>query len=276
MLMATCLSALGQSKKVQLLLLSSDHLTQLYSEEYPNTDVFTSQNQKQLTDFVSLIAPFRPDMIGVEDTPDDQPETDSLYALYRQDRLHLPALPNGRSEIYQIAFRMGKTAGLDEITCVNYRGGTSQSILDNGENIELYQQEGQELRQLVMEKYAALRRGTLSLKDYLIFLNQPAAYQKVHHLRYITPAKVRNGTFTHPDEMVDTAFIDAAYIGAELISVFKNRDYKIYSNIVINQMAKEAKRILIVIGAAHVESLRTIFSGDPDYEIVDPNDYLQP
>lgn len=270
------LTAFGQTEKIQILLLGSDHLNQVYHEDYPNTDVLTSSNQKQMQELASLIAPFQPDMIGIEDTPDYQNTTDSLYVLYRDDALDLRTLESGRREAYQLAFRIGKQASVDEITCVNYKGGTSQGILANGDNIERYQQEGQELRQLVMEKYAELRSGELSLKDYVVFLNQPATYQKVYHLRYITPAKVRNGFFENPDEMVDTAFVDPQYIGAELISVFKNRDYKIYSNIVVNQMAKKAKRILIVIGAGHLESLKSIFSGDPDYEVVNANDYLQP
>lgn len=32
--------------------------------------------------------------------------------------------------------------------------------------------------------------------------------------------------------MIDMAFINPKYIGAELTSTFKNRDYKIYSGIV--------------------------------------------
>ena len=67
-------------------------------------------------------------------------------------------------------------------------------------------------------------------------LNQPEVYNLVYRLRYITPARVVNGRFTNPDAMVDTAFVNPKYIGAELISVFKNRDYKIYSNIVVQAL----------------------------------------
>ncbi|HEX2609319.1 MAG TPA: DUF5694 domain-containing protein, partial [Flavisolibacter sp.] len=103
---------------------------------------------------------------------------------------------------------------------------------------------------------------------------QPDTYKRIYHLRYITPSRITNGVFTKPDEMVDTAFINKKYIGAELTSIFKNRDYKIYSNIVTTKMAVQPKRILLIIGVAHIGSLRSIFRDDPEFELVDINKYL--
>lgn len=264
----------GQQSKTKILILGSDHLSQVYHNDYPSTDVFSDTNQKSLKSFNNTIKAFQPDMIGIESTPDQQQEIDSLYQLYLEDKLNLKTVEYGRSEKYQIAFPIGKSSGVDQIACINYKGGTSQSVLDNGDNIQIYKNEGKELGKIVMEKYGQLRQGTLSFKQYLTFLNQPENYGKIYRLRYITPAKVRNGRFKNPDKMIDTAFIDREYIGAELISVFKNRDYKIYSNIVTNQMQKGTKRILIVIGVGHVESLKSIFKSDIDYEVVDAIDYL--
>jgi hypothetical protein len=149
-------------------------------------------------------------------------------------------------------------------------------VLSNGKNIELYKNETTELRKVVGNTYAALQSGTLSFKDFLIFINQPQIYNKVYHLRYVTPARVTNGTFTNPDEMIDTAFVNPQYIGAELISVFKNRDYKIYSNMVTTQLNQKAKRILLIIGVAHIGSLTSIIRDDPEYTLIDASRYLKP
>ena len=264
----------AQDANIHILIVGSDHLSQVYKEDVPNTDILMAKNQNEIEIFTGLLEKFNPDMIGIEDTRDLQSQTDSLYNLYKLNKLELNTLADGRSEKYQIAYRIGKNVGIDKISCINYKGGTSQDILDNGDNIEIYKNEGKELRDLVIKKYGDLYSGELSLKDYLIFLNQPETYKKVYHLRYVTPAKVRNGTFKNPDDMVDVDFVDNEYIGAELISIFKNRDYKIYSNIVKNQMEQNAQRIIVVIGVAHIESLKKIFSGDPDYKIIDANDYL--
>lgn len=92
---------------------------------------------------------------------------------------------------------------------------------------------------------------------------------------YITPARVTNGTLK-ADPMVDSAFINPDYVGAEFISVFKNRDYKIYSNVVTTQLARQGKRLLVIIGQRHVGSLQSIFRDDPEYKLVDANAYLKP
>ncbi|WP_410493122.1 DUF5694 domain-containing protein [Catalinimonas alkaloidigena] len=65
------------------------------------------------------------------------------------------------------------------------------------------------------------------------------------------------------------------YIGAALISVFKNRDYKIHSNIVTKQLKKDAERISIIIGVGHIDSLKSIFRDDSACELVDANTYLK-
>lgn len=268
------LTGSGQAQKTDIMLVGSDHFNQTYKKDNPNTDILLPGQQTDLNAFVKLIIPYRPDMIMVEVLPEKQEQIDSLYALYRQNNLQLDAMEDGRSEVYQLAFRLAKQLGLPKIYCVNAPGGTSQSILDNGDNINLYKEEGLALRAMATEKMKALQEKKISFKDYLVFLNQPETYNKVYRLRYITPARVINGTFKKPDAMVDTAFINPKYIGAELTSVFKNRDYKIYSNMVTTQLKTKARRVLLLIGSAHIGSLRSIFRDDNEYNLVELNKYI--
>lgn len=267
----------AQSNKTEILLLGTDHLSQTYDQANPNpnTDALTPVNQQSIGEFLALVEKFDPDMVMVEQLPDRQAEVDSLYALYLKNKLDVESLEYPRHELYQLAFRIGKNAGVKEIACVNYKGGTSQGILDNGDNIEIYQNETKALRNIVKEKYEGLNNGTLSFKAFLTFLNQPEAYNMIYRLRYMTPARVRNGTFTDPDEMVDVDFIDTEYIGAELISVFKNRDYKIYSNILQHKLQDNPQRILLIIGVGHIGSLKSIFRDDYEFEVIDANEYLK-
>ena len=90
---------------------------------------------------------------------------------------------------------------------------------------------------------------------------------------YCTPARVTNGTL-RPDPMVDAAFINPQYVGAEFISVFYNRDLKVYSNIVTTQLATKQTRQLLIIGARHVGSLQGILENDPGYQVVPTARYL--
>lgn len=261
--------------QAEILLLGTDHLSQLFKKDLPTTDVFTPKRQREVETVVGLLARYRPDAILVEVLPEHQPRLDSLYTLFQRGKLNLSDLDDGRSEVYQFGFNLGKRLGLPGITAVNAPGGTSQGILDSGRGIERYRDETAALRAYVKGLTARFQAGTLTLGDYLTALNEPATVQLTHHLVYITPARVTHGTLK-ADPMVDSSFIHPAYVGAEFISVFKNRDYKIYSNVVTNPLAQPGKRLLLIIGQRHVGSLRSIFRDDPEFKLVDANAYLKP
>ncbi|MCR5888871.1 DUF5694 domain-containing protein [Hymenobacter sp. J193] len=268
-------ATLAQTAPTEVMIAGSDHLNQIYSKDYPTTDVLTAKGQQDIGRFTAALARYKPDMLVVESLPEEQAEVDSLFALYRQDKLNLMTLPGGRSEVFQVAFRLGKQLGLNKIYCTNAPGGTSQGILRTGQNIELYQQAQQELSKVAGGLKTQLQQGALSLYDYEVAINQPELYNQVYRLRYVTPARVVNGRFTKPDAQVDTAFINPKYIGAELISVFKNRDYKIYSNIVVQALQTKPRRVLALFGAAHIGSLQSIFASDPAFRVVESKKYLK-
>jgi hypothetical protein len=274
-LLLISLSLSAQTPKIDLLILGSDHLAQIYNKDFPTTDILMPRAQDDIKKFSSSFAAYKADMVMVEVLPNYQQEIDSLYSLFIKDKLELHNLPDGRSEVYQIAFRIAKQSNINKIHCVNAPGGTSQGILENGHNIGLYKDFGSEVRSLAVSKLTGLRNGALSFSEYLAFLNQPDIANMIHKLRYVIPARVTNGKFKNPDAMVDTAFINPRFIGAELTSVFKNRDYKIYSNIVTAQMEQRSMKILLVIGVAHIGSLKSIFRDDDEYNIVDALKYIK-
>lgn len=257
------------------MLLGSDQLSQLYEEENPHTDVLTKKRQQENELVIGLLEEFGPDAIMVEELPEQQAYTDSLYVGYRENRLALADIPYGRNEIDQIGFQLGNSLGHKQIYCVNSLGGTSQSVLNNGTNIAVYQEAIARTRKVAGEKAKQIEDGSLSLLEYLQFLNEPETIQLTHYMRYLAPARVTDGTFTNRDSMIDTAFINPKYIGAELTAVFKNRDYNIYSNILTTQMREKSKRIVLIIGQTYVGSLQSIFRDGPAYTLVEANSYLK-
>lgn len=259
---------------VAVMLVGSPHLAQLYKPANPHTDVLTATRQAELQAVCSQIQKFRPDAILVEELPERQARLDSLYARYRQNQLDLNTLPDGRSEIYQLGFVLGKRLGLARIYCVNAPGGTSQSILHEGTNIKLYQEATAEHRAYGAPLMQQWESGSLPMGGLLGFVNSPALLQQLHTLVYRTPARVTDGTLK-PDPMVDAAFVNPHYVGAEFISVIYNRDLKIYSNIVTTQLATRSSRILTLIGARHIGSLQGILRTDPAYQVVEATAYLK-
>lgn len=137
-LLGLSITTYAQRKNTDILILGSDHLAQLYKNDNPNTDILLPKRQTEIKEISTLVASYKPDMVMVEVLPENQREIDSLYSLFLQSKLNFGDLANGRSEVYQLAFRISKQLNLSKVYCVNAPGGTSQSILDNGENIELY------------------------------------------------------------------------------------------------------------------------------------------
>ncbi len=256
------------------MMVGGPHLAQVYKPNNPNTDVLTTKRQAELSAVCDQMQRFQPDAIMVEELPERQVRMDSLYTLYRQGKLDLNTMPNGRSETYQLGFVLGKRLGLERIYCVNAPGGTSQSILHQGTNIKLYEDATAEHRAYGAPMLQKWESGNLTMANLLSFVNSPALLQQLHTLVYRTPARVTDGTLK-PDPMVDAAFISPHYVGAEFISVIYNRDLKIYSNIVTTQMASRSARILTIIGARHIGSLQGIFRTDPAYQVVEASTYLK-
>ena len=264
----------GASAPISILLLGSNHLSQLYKANNPNSDVLTPRRQAEMASLCDQLQRYRPDGILVEELPENQGRIDSLYRLYRQDKLDLNTMPGGRNEVYQVGFVLAKRLGLPGVHCVNAPGGTSQSILHTGKNIELYEQATKEWRAFSPSIDQPLLAGTMTMAQYYRALNEPAIRQRLHTLVYRTPARVTDGTLK-PDPMVDAAFLTPRYVGAEFISVLYNRDLKVYSNIVTTQMATHQQRQLLIMGLRHMGSLKGIFSTDPVYQVVEANAYLR-
>ncbi|WP_139925222.1 DUF5694 domain-containing protein [Hymenobacter sp. DG01] len=257
-----------------IMLVACPHLSQLRKTDKPTTDVLTPPRQAEIRAFLGQLQRFRPDAIMVEELPQEQPRIDSLYALYRQDKLDLSTLPGGRSEVYQLGFALGKRLGLERIYCVNSEGGTSQSILHEGKNIKLYEDATTEHRVYYAPVVQKWESGEVSMSGLLYFLNSRPMLEQLHTMVYRTPARVTDGTLK-PDPMVDASFIKPHYVGAEFISVIYNRDLKIYSNIVTTQLATGSARILTVIGGRHVASLQGILGTDPAYRVVPATAYIR-
>lgn len=275
-LLLFAVSAMAQQPApTEIVLLGSDHLAQVYKPGKPFTDVLTPNAQKSMAEFNAAIALFAPNVIMIEELPEKQGQIDSLFTLYKNGKLDPATLKDGRSEIFQIAFPLAKKLGHQKVYCVNAAGGTSQSVLNNGDNIALYTIETAKLRKISGIKNGELLQGKIGFKEYLGFLNQQDTYNKIYHLKYITPARVTNGTFHEPEAAIDTSRIDKKYIGAELSSIWKNRDYKIYSNIATLQIALQPKRMLLLIGVAHIGSLKSILRDDPEFSFIEAATYVK-
>ena len=123
---------------------------------------------------------------------------------------------------------------------------------------------------------SCFKAGSLSLKDFLRFLNAPSVLDWAYRVLFVAPLGVRNGAFTSPPTAyVDTAYVNNKYIGAEFVSVFMERELKIYSNIVNIAAEQKAQRVLVIMGHRHAAALPKLFRNDPAYKTVTALEYLK-
>ncbi|MGI4835594.1 MAG: DUF5694 domain-containing protein [Janthinobacterium lividum] len=265
----------SQPAKIQVLVVGSDHLSQLYNQQ-PQSDVFSPKKQAELAQVRARLARFRPDLILLETEPKEQGRLDSLYALYQKGTLQLASLPGGRSEGYQVGFALAKQLGLPSPKAVDYYAATSQSLLSTGTNIAAFAQDLKLLQAITRPLRRLVQHDSLSLYDYLALANQPALIALVHRVQFNTPALVMQGTFAAGGvNTVDLGKVDTEYIGAHFITLFYNRNLKIYSNILRAQQQSQAQRVLVLFGVAHVGVQEELFAANPAYQVVHAATYLK-
>ncbi|HVG12728.1 MAG TPA: DUF5694 domain-containing protein [Flavisolibacter sp.] len=258
-----------RGSKTEILLLGSTHFNQDRYKNNPKADLFSPTRQAEVAALIKNLKAYKPDLILVERTPEEQITLDSLYALYQAGKLALQDLPHGRSEQYQFGFRLAKELKLERIFGADYYESVSSRILTEGSNIQYFQKELDAFSQVGREADTRFQEGRLSLKDFLLFINTPSVLDLAYRVMFLNPARVRNGRFTNaPAQYVDSACITPAYIGAEYISLFYERELKIYSNIVTTQLDQKSKRILLIMGHRHAAVLTKIFEEDPAYKVI--------
>ena len=259
--------------KVQIMLLGSVHFSQFHKPAVASQNFFGTQRQQELAEVNKLLQQFKPDMVMVEVAPQNQGEIDSLYNLYIADKLDLTQIEGGSSEIYQLGFQMAKALHHKQLHGVDYYQSTSQSLLSDGQHMAIYRnglENFQKTTRGITEQFLV---GNMSVGKFLYTLNKPETIELSHHQFYNLPAYVQNGSFRSYDGL-NKSEIDTTQIGAEFISLFYERNLKIYSNILNAQLKNEGKRILLLMGQTHIGVLQDIIDNNPAYELVHVNDYL--
>lgn len=268
-------SSFSQEKsKVKITLLGTFHFSQVHNSENKNTNFFGESVQTDVEQVIAKLKAYKPDQIYIEREPKIQKSVDSLFLLYRSDKLKLKDIKNGSGEVYQIAFRLANELDLPAPSCVDYYQSTSQSLLNFGNNIEKYQMALQDFQQLGRNVVGDFIKGKSSLSTTLALMNTTQNITKSHRLLFNIPAYVKDGGFKNYKN-IDSTLVDKRYIGAEFITLFYERNLKIYSNILNTQLENGGKRILLIVGQTHVGVLQELLANNPDFEVVPINNFLK-
>jgi hypothetical protein len=264
-----------KSGPIEVLVVGFDHLNSLYNKQ-PESDVYSPKKQAELAKLRAQLARFRPEAIMLEAEPREQPRLDSLYERYRAGQLVFTTLPEGRGERYQVGFALARQLRLPAPRGIDYYAATSQNLLSTGRNISYFRRDWQQLQAASRPLRRQVQHDSLSLYDYLALANQPALVKLIHRATFNTPALVTSGTFSPSGtNTVDLGRVDTAYAGAHYITLFYNRNLKIYSNLLRAQQQTQARRVLIMMGLAHVGVLEELFAANPGYRVTHAAKYLK-
>lgn len=236
---------------------------------YHNLDVVKTEKKNQISvldepyqsEIVAIskaIEEYNPTIIAIEVTPDRQHRIDSLFLLYKSDRLIL-----GKDETDQLAFRLGKDLNLNKIHCVNDFGKHYDNILSIFND---------SIRSLKFEDYFLKSRDTIYGKaptgkkvtgiiDELYEINKPDAISESLAIYLLNPFKYEEepGDFTGVDFETGRWF---------------NRNLRIFRNIQRIPHTDD-DRILLIIGAGHLNLLNIFFDVSNEFELVSPLPYLE-
>lgn len=270
---------------VETMLLGTYHFNNPGADEL-NTEVddyFSDQRQKEMAEVVKQLAKFRPTKIYVEVLPEYQELIDERYSAFVKGELDLKELRNGRSETYQLGFRIAKACDLPGVNCVDAPGAwLGRNVNETAD--ELMPEFYSKVREVMVERNEEENERLLanSIRENLIAMNETRSIM-ANHSYYnqlstlvADPSKPAGIEFDEK-EVEDTTYmmigVEQQNIGAELVGKWYTRNIKIFSNM-IRSIEKDDERILVIFGQGHIRPIQHFFEDHPTFELVSPIDYL--
>lgn len=251
-----------QLPQVQVMTIGTFHFS------YPNLDLVQTRPEDQISvldepfqsEIIAIskaILEFQPTIIAIELPPARQARIDSLYLLYLVDHFQLPT-----GEEYQLGFRIGRMAGVDRIYCIDDFGRAYDNILELWDDDERRTRLGAHMRQVRRDlNLQDLAPKVTGIIDELTWRNQPENIRD-------NLAIYLYGTFTYEEEPGD-------FTGVDLESGrWFNRNLRIFRNVQRIPRGPD-DRILMIVGADHLNLLNIFFDISWEFELVSPLPYLE-
>ena len=233
-----------------------------YKPKYP-FNILDKNRQIELNELLNKISLYKPTKILLEC---NRIKSDSIInERYKKFLAGNFNIDNETNEIYQIGFKLAKKLNLKRVYCsdANAEWFGVELDWDNYDEASYLKSKGQykKANRYDYESFYEMEdslKTVQTLTEHLIWLNNPANRLKDHQA-YLT------------------SIIEGAgdnYLGADNIARWYRRNLRIFANAYdITDFDKE-ERLLLIYGAGHVWQLRQFFIDSPDFDYVEPNDYL--
>lgn len=283
---APAIAKRNADQTIQTMLLGTYHFNNPGADEL-NTEVddyFSDKRQEEIAQVVEKLRQFKPTKIFVEVSPKYQPLMDERYQAYQKGELDLKTLKNGRSETYQLGFRIAKACQLSGVVCVDAPGAwLGRDVNEVAERLmpEFNKTVRDEMKRINDEENVKMLKKTIG--ENLVEFNKTRSIM-MNHAYYnqmsvlvadpAKPSKLEFDSLKKDGNETMMIGVEQNNIGAELVGKWYTRNIKIFSNIV-RKVEKDDERILVIFGQGHIRPIKHFCEDHPVLELVSPNTYLE-
>ncbi|MGD6781439.1 DUF5694 domain-containing protein [Sutcliffiella horikoshii] len=242
--------------KPSIMILGTDHFEKTTVQDYAKTDeleIFSQRKQLEIGKIITSLKEYSPTKIVLEYPLKYHSKLTDQYQDYLAGKLKLSA-----NERHQIGFRLAKELGHANIFAVDWN--EEEGVPDiftymQRQETERSKKIFNDLEKIIAE--ANEKSQTLTIKEYLIFLNEPHQVRKNHQL-YMDIAMI--GDNDNP-------------IGAKWVANYwYYRNLLIYKN--IKSLACDNDRLLVIYGVGHLHLLNQLVLEADNFIIEYVADYL--
>jgi hypothetical protein len=235
-------------QKISVLVLGSYHMGNPGLDKYnmEADDVTAPKRQKEIEEFVKLLAKFKPTVICLESKK--QKDINDAYSSYRDGKSELR-----KNEIDQVGFRLAKKMGLKIVYAIDAEAPFDMDTVVSfaqKNNFAAFMQDLGRMPEFMASEDKKLKESTVT--EYYRHINS-TEYNLWSHQFYLKMAAIGK---------------DENYVGADLVADWYKRNLRIYRNIEQIPLTKD-DRVLILYGAGHSKILQDLVRDSPNLELVE-------
>ncbi len=234
-----------------------------YKPKYP-FNILEEKRQEELEMLLNKIAGYKPTKILLEW---DRIKMDSITnERFKNFLSGTFSIDDKSNEVYQIGFRLAEKSGHNKIYCSDASADWFGVELDwENYDAETYLKSKGQYEKCTRYDFQSFYELSDSLKtvqsltEHFVMLNSPENRLKDHQA-YLT-------------EIILEGAGDN-YLGADAVAKWYRRNLRIYANAYDLTDFDTEERLLLIYGSGHVWQLRQLFIDSPDFEYIEPNEYL--
>ena len=251
----TPVSANEPEKPIQVMVFGTFHFDNPGLDAVnPNVpDVLDAEHQQDIKRVTDALEQFQPDKIAVERLPDQANRLDSLYQAYQEGSHELH-----RSETQQLGMRLAGRLGHDHLYPVD-----NNHSPEFNELLEYTMEHEPETAAKFQQWQKSAQKKSDSLQQHLSIYENLKRNNTTDYLN----------SLEEPYILMKGICADDSYIGAETVSRWYDRNFRIFANLI--KIAERGDNVILFIGSGHARILRDLVELSPDLELIDPLDYLE-